>query len=182
MIWEEYRLHAIVFTLRSVMVWWTLNNSPWMRMLAVGSIHLMADMVTEVFGVDGETTVRGKSGGGKRLRTLLLKRGYAAYQVLALASHLLPSPTLDLAFNTFIGIQSSAFLMTLHRKNKITWKTHAIWYTACIGLSTLYIVRSVGVRVLIYAAVAYTARVGMGISKYVVWVWIGSLYHGMHYP
>lgn len=139
MMWEEYRLHAIVFSYRALVVA-VLDGFP--RLVGIGLIHLAADWVSAVFGTPGDTTVRGDHAREKSPRTRAMTRGYAMYQYLALASHLVGHNSMDLAYNAFIGVQSSAFCMTLHRKGIITWKGHAAVYSACIALSAAFIVQS----------------------------------------
>lgn len=65
-IWEEYRLHAIVFTMRSVTVylhgvWRPLRGSTWEPLalfVLVMSWHVMADEITRRFSDGNHTTVR----------------------------------------------------------------------------------------------------------------------------
>lgn len=62
-IWEEYRLHAISFTTRCVLVYafglfWPLEDS-WVTRVAlyctVLSMHVVADMITERYGPEDKT-------------------------------------------------------------------------------------------------------------------------------
>eukprot|EP00462_Mataza_sp_D1_P002754 CAMPEP_0175103020 /NCGR_PEP_ID=MMETSP0086_2-20121207/8812_1 /TAXON_ID=136419 /ORGANISM="Unknown Unknown, Strain D1" /LENGTH=219 /DNA_ID=CAMNT_0016377999 /DNA_START=44 /DNA_END=700 /DNA_ORIENTATION=+ len=132
-IWHEYRLHAIVFTLRCVFVYMAAVFRPFaegstadrlMHLPTVLIPHLLADEITRRYGPadKSETTVRVNE---KKDTGILLKMGarfYSFYQFAALGSHLLPNPRLaDLGFNTLVAIQSSAFLMTLFRKGLIEW-------------------------------------------------------------
>ena len=56
MIWEEYRLHAIVFSFRAPVVA-ALDGLP--RVLGIAAVHVVADEVTRRHGQPGNTTVRG---------------------------------------------------------------------------------------------------------------------------
>ena len=99
-------------------------------------------------------------------------RFYAFYQFTALASHLTPNARLaDLGYNTFIAIQSSAFLMTLYRKGVITEVTHALVYTACLIISMFHIFRNCGDAMFIAKlAGAYILRTDFRLNKYVLWL------------
>lgn len=152
-IWEEYRLHAIVFTVRCFAVFVfgyfrPLLNSPWEQPALFAMViahHIVADMISTKWGVPNQTTVRGKAHGREqelKPQILWLTRVYAFYQFFALASHLTPHPRMmDLAYNALIAIQSSAFLMTLYRKFIIHWWHHAIGYATCLVISGFHVVR-----------------------------------------
>jgi len=166
MIWEEYRMHAIVFSYRALVVA-ALDGFP--RVVGIGLIHAAADWASAVFGTPGNTTVRGDHDRKKSPRTVTLTRFYAVYQYLALASHLVGHNSMDLAYNAFIGVQSSAFCMTLHRKGIITWKGHATVYIACISLSALFIVQSLEWWQTALALACGVLRF-QGVEKYPLWL------------
>jgi hypothetical protein len=72
-IWEEYRLHAIVFTMRCFSLFLfayfaPLKGTQWeqpAQFALVMTHHLVADEISLRYGTSGETTVRGK---GKKLK------------------------------------------------------------------------------------------------------------------
>jgi len=166
-IWEEYRLHAIVFTCRGLCVYLT-SGLMW-RACAVLLVHVCADVVTAYHGECGNTTVRGDSHRPPRsLVVRVLIRMYSFYQVLALGSHLIAGDGRGLGYNTMIGIQSSAFCMTLHRKGLIRWQTHALVYSLCILLSSAYILCEMP-WILPGVCVVYVLRTVIGMNKYVLW-------------
>jgi len=107
----------------------------------------------------------------KGVRQLMLV--YAFYQFLALGSHLMPHGphAMDLAYNTLIAIQSSAFCMTLHRKGLIRWQTHAAVYGICLFMSGAYIL-SVMRSWAFFGAVlaAFIVRTQLRVSKYIIWI------------
>ena len=109
MIWEEYRLHAIVFSFRAPVVA-ALDGLP--RVLGIAVVHLIADEVTRRYGQPGNTTVRGEHARQKSWRVWAMTRSYAYYQYLALASHLVGTNSMDLGYNAFIAVQSSALPRT----------------------------------------------------------------------
>lgn len=167
-IWEEYRLHAVVFSFRAVAV---AGLSGFPRVLGIAAVHLAADEVTRRHGEPGSTTVRGKHDRDPSRRLWWLTRSYAVYQYLALASHLAApdAAALDLAFNSFIAVQSSAFCMTLHRKGLITWKGHAGTYLVCILLSGAYIIHVLPFYQVLLALVFGYGRM-QGLNKYPLWL------------
>lgn len=172
-IWEEYRLHAVVFSFRAVAVA-LLSGFP--RVMGIAAVHVAADEVTRRHGEPGSTTVRGKHDHDPSRRLWWLTRSYAVYQYLALASHLAATDdtALDLAFNSFIAVQSSAFCMTLHRKGLITWKGHAATYLVCIILSATYIVQMLPLYQVLLALVFGYGRM-QGLNKYPLWLLYWSI-------
>jgi hypothetical protein len=178
-IWEEYRLHAIIFSTRCASVYLMGTFRPFEGTLlervalplVVLAHHLGADRVTAVHGSkDGHTTVRVHDGHSKEITTVL--RFYALYQFTALASHLTPNARLaDLGYNTFIAIQSSAFLMTLYRKGVISEVSHGLVYTSCLIVSMYHIFRTCGNALfLAKLAAAYYLRTDFRMNKYVLWL------------
>jgi hypothetical protein len=172
-IWEEYRLHAVVFSFRAVVVA-ALDGFP--RVLGIAAVHLAADEVTCQWGQPGNTTVRG-DGSSKSRRMWWVTRSYAVYQYLALASHLVGTNTMDLGYNTFIAIQSSAFCMTLHRKGLISYRTHSIVYLVCIAMSAAFILQSLSAPQIALALVFGYGRM-QGLDKYPLWLlyWATTIY------
>ena len=166
MIWEEYRLHAVVFSFRALVV--AALDGP-SRVLGIAVVHLLADGVTRQWGEPGNTTLRGDHDRDPSTRLWLITRSYAVYQYLALASHLVGENSMDLAYNAFIAVQSSAFCMTLHRKGLITWKGHAATYIVCITVSAAFIVQSLAWWQTGLALACGYARM-QGVDKYPLWL------------
>lgn len=180
MIWEEYRLHAIVFTLRCMVVYviglmaqegfWRRDRATLLQFFSVMPLHFIADMITKKFGSPDSTTVRVKDDHSWQTKAVL--RFYAFYQFLALGAHLTPSSRLpDLAFNSLIAIQSSAFLMTLVRKGLVEPHTHAIVYSLCLLLSGFHILRLHSWDFALGVVLVFSARLYFGnrVSKF--WLW-----------
>lgn len=174
-IYEEYRQHAMVFTLRCFSVTALATVFPgcpeYVVPLVVMAHHLLVDNITSRHG-SGNTAVRAVS---DKLQTSSFYRRvaylYSFYQFLAIASHVCPSDRLaDLGYNTIIAIQSSAFMMTLYRKRIIRGRTHMIVYSLCLVLSSYHIVRHLGFYTTLLTAVAFTARANLrSVSKYAIW-------------
>jgi len=137
--------------------------------LLVCFMHILVDLVTMRYGKKGITAVRheGKDDGVIKFGKYL----YAFYQFVAMGGLLIVhESTKDLGFNTVIAIQSSAFLMTLKRKNLIKWYTHAFWYTLCLVISMYYMWIAKGGIFFLYILIAFIARTYIDMNKYVVWM------------
>jgi hypothetical protein len=185
-IWNEYRLHAIIFSLRCVStylmgLYYPYQNTEMdnlVQFVFIMSHHLVVDEITRRVG-PGDlkmTTIRGKEvNGGKSTNELKSHRSvllfYAFYQFCLLGGSLVPSARLaDLGYNGLIAIQSSAFLMTLFRKGLIRWWTHAFWYTLSLALSQA-VMCAVLPAFWFYPKVAFmfNLRINFGIDKYIIW-------------
>lgn len=174
-IWHEYRLHAIIFTLRclSVYILSFITQNIFVHFVVIFPHHLIVDTITTVYGDKRQTTVRVND---KQKDTFIVKSGkrmYSFYQFFASASHLAPHPrAADLAFNTLIAIQSSAFMMTLVRKNLVSYQTHIIVYSACLLLSSLFICIQFYHVLHIFlplVSLIFFMRVHYSLNKYLLW-------------
>lgn len=193
MIWEEYRLHAIVFATRCMSVFFYgyfrplspdngfNENLEYVALFVLVMLHhVVADLITQRHGsASGHTTVRIDDSKDSIVTTIFL-RFYAFYQVTAVGSHLLPTPSrfglCELGFNTLIAIQSSAFLMTLYRKNLIVQRTHAVWYTSALVVSIFHIFRShSSAAFLLKILLVYLLRTGLNANKYALWCGFGAV-------
>mmetsp|Transcript_55102 Transcript_55102/g.135148 ORF Transcript_55102/g.135148 Transcript_55102/m.135148 type:complete len:271 (-) Transcript_55102:87-899(-) len=177
-IYEEYRQHAALFTLRSASMFALAVLAPRavaqhraVRYALLFAWHVQVDRVTARWGTAGQTAVRGADR-TSRWEVWLLRRFYALYQFAALASNLVyHDDGAALAFNTIIAIQSSAFLMTLHRKGLVKWQTHATVYSLCLFASYYYIYYQLGSpRFVAAVLLAFAARSYFGVNKYLVWL------------
>jgi hypothetical protein len=183
-IYEEYRVHAILFTLRAILVsvfglvmhLIPVSVQKVSLIALVLSIHLLVDYVTIKHGRSGVTAVRVANTDKGFLK--FGKLCYSYYQFLALACHLIIDQNLkDLGFNAVIAIQSSAFLMTLKRKNIIEWYTHAFFYSFALFLSMVYMFMAKGTTFFIYVGIVFTARISLNFNKYPLWlVYILTIY------
>jgi hypothetical protein len=185
-IWEEYRLHAIVFSLRCFSVWSFHHFKPeflvgteteyFLLYMTVMLHHVVVDKITDAYGTPGQTAVRVKND-DSNATIWYAKRYYGFYQFSALASHLLPGSELgEMGFNALIAIQSSAFLMTLFRKGLIEWYSHAFWYTTCLILSQMQMYRVFGAVFFAKILVLFLLRIKLRMNKYLIWA-LFSLSH-----
>jgi hypothetical protein len=173
-IYEEYRLHAIVFTTRAVGISlfgiYTTELDENTRRWALGgmlvSLHLLVDWITRKYGTVGVTAVRNNNDGDYKYIRLF----YSFYQICALGSHIIVDKNLcDLGYNALVAIQSSTFLMTLKRKSIIRWKSHMFWYSFALLLSYSVIWRTKGWQFFIQMAVVFFFRVNFNMNKYLLW-------------
>ena len=176
-IYEEYRLHAMIFTLRCVSVYacavlWPAEQRPFYAIaIIVAAHHLLADYVTKLHG-NGSTAVRTNA---KDLNSFYKRVAlfYSFYQFMAIASHILPNDRLaDLGWNAIIAIASSAFMMTLYRKRIIRGMTHVVVYSFCLLLSMFHIARLIGLVATLLVAATFLLRINLPrkySNKYVCW-------------
>ena len=186
-IYEEYRLHAIIFTLKCFFTFFIavlFPERPWYVIPAIAGLHHYgADMITQQHGSDGNTAVRSTS---ERLQISdfykKMSLVYSFYQFLAIASHLIYNQrSADLGYNALIAIQSSAFLMTLYRKKIITGKTHMLAYSGCLVLSSYHILMLLDSYTVFLTFCAFVTRIKTSISKYLIWSGFLFLNHFMNH-
>ena len=185
-IWEEYRLHAIVFCLRLTSsslfgALWPMQNNDWDHVALfciVMAHHLVVDEITRRLGPGdpNQTTVRGhtdeKTGKSSNNHTApkAVTLGYAFFQHCALGSTLLPTSRLmDLGYNSLVAVQSSAFLMTLFRKGLIRWYTHAAWYSIALVLAWMVMYNTLPLYFWAKIAICFNLRVNYRMDKYKIW-------------
>jgi hypothetical protein len=178
-IYEEYRRHAMVFTLRCFSVFSMAvlyPERPWYILpLVVASHHLLADYITKINGTEGNTAVRSTSRIVKddSIYKKYISKFYSFYQFLAIASHITNhEETPDLAYNAIIAIQTSAFAMTLYRKKIIKGLGHLAIYGSCLILSTYHILRILTFYELFLTSMVFYTRISLENklnNKYILW-------------
>lgn len=128
-IWEELRLHSFVFALRAILVIWFQEFSYFI----VLSTMLVADNITFSCGTQNVTTVRGVH--TRNSNSLAKKLTGQFFSISQIGATIICSGMFQckfssaLAFSTLPPIQTSAFGMTLLRKNIITKQMWQIIYT-----------------------------------------------------
>lgn len=181
-IYEEYRLHAIIFTIRSVAISLIgmylpitdLKISQLIILCIMLAVHLAVDWITLKFGTKGVTAVRN----AKEKTHRFVRYFFSFYQFVALAAHLIYDEKMyDLGFNALIAIQSSAFLMTLKRKNIIRWYSHLFWYGLALVLSMVVFYQVKGVMFFVIVGAFFGLRVAFDLNKYILW----AFYSFCHY-
>jgi hypothetical protein len=174
-IYEEYRLHAILFTTTAVsvslfgMYATKFMDNSFQKIVLVAMIFALrglVDSVTSNYGTKGVTAVRNNNDGEYKYVRLF----YSFYQICALGSFITYNDDLrDLGFNTLIAIQSSTFLMTLKRKSLIRWKSHVLWYSFALLLSYWVMYRMREPTFFFQMLAVFFIRVQFNINKYLLW-------------
>ncbi len=182
-IYEEYRLHAILFTSTAVSVSLfglyadQYIEQPYQKFALIGLIFAlrgMVDLVTYKYGTDGVTAVRNNGDGQYKYIRLF----YSFYQICALGSFIIVNPNLNnLGFNTLIAIQSSTFLMTLKRKSLIRWTSHMFWYSFSLVLSYYVMYLSLEPTFFLQMLVVFFFRVKFNMNKYLLWSSYATVYY-----
>lgn len=176
-IYKEYQLHAILFTTRATIPYMlTALDRPQYIMPAFVLCHFLVDWTTHTYGTPGVTAVRVR-GNTKRIGVRMARYFFSFYQIVALASLLGGRDAAAMGFNTLGAIQSSAFLMTLRRKNIIGWTTYVFWYSVALVLSYAYIYHIYGWRIYLASAIIFGGRI-MKVNKYLLWslFWLATRY------
>jgi len=170
-IWEELRIHSLVFGSRSCLIILFPEHAYY---ILIGTM-LIADIASYTFGIPNVTTVRGNNNVKKNS---LIKKIYACFfstsqmgaTILCggfFQKGFIPNPIL--VFSTLPAIQTSAFGMTLMRKNIIDKNTWQIAYS--IELTLVYIIWYMeygNFNIVLYSLFAYLLRTN-GLNKYVLW-------------
>ena len=181
-IWKEMRLHVLIFSTRGIIT----GLFPEYAFFSCIGTMIAADIATYFYGTNGATTLRSDHTKSSTLLEKFVKGIYATSQFGAtiICSGLFQKQVSQpLAFMTILPIQTSAFLMTLVRKNIIGvvgWNIvyslellllYVMWYTEYNNLNVLFI-----------SSLVYLSRPHM--SKYVIWsslylthIYFTTLYH-----
>ena len=175
-IYEEYRQHAMVFTLRSFTLFSILMLAPKTHPYAIFGIvllhHVLVDYITSIHGTEGNTAVRANAEKVSSFYKMVAKF-YSLYQFLALGSYLFTnSRHIDMAYNAIIAIQSSAFMMTLYRKRIVRGKTHMAIYSFCLLLSAFHICSVLDYLTTGVILLAFFLRINLPrafSNKYAIW-------------
>lgn len=180
MIYPEFRLHSIIFALRSLLVM-LFHNYNGARVCIVIGTFLGADIVT--YFLKKDTTMRGMPfsdkvpiGFRKGLNTF-----YSVSQVMATMNTMI-SPNIDSSFVILFPIQIAAFLMTCVRKGLIGADGWHILYTLSLLLNYsngLYCYNGDLWGMLNYCFFVFSfclLRFKFNINKYILWFTVICFY------
>lgn len=176
-IWNELRLHATIFSFRSCLtIIFPMHSIEILVLTLIG-----ADIATYFYGTPGISTVRGNiERHGKRNATKELSAAF--FSISQIGATIICGGLLQkqvspiLVFLTLPPIQTSAFGMTLLRKNLITKNIWTIVYLFELSLVYIYWYFEYGnVNIFFYALPFYILR-RQNISKYILWAGY-ILYH-----
>eukprot|EP00485_Elphidium_margaritaceum_P011168 CAMPEP_0202704654 /NCGR_PEP_ID=MMETSP1385-20130828/17308_1 /ASSEMBLY_ACC=CAM_ASM_000861 /TAXON_ID=933848 /ORGANISM="Elphidium margaritaceum" /LENGTH=323 /DNA_ID=CAMNT_0049362735 /DNA_START=48 /DNA_END=1019 /DNA_ORIENTATION=- len=188
MIWEEYRQHAIVFTLRSYVLallslFFSSETHPddiglyAIKFASVLGCHYLADVVTKIHGSRGMTSVRGTLKGHS-----LKEIGKAEYyskiffswaQIVGasglMARHLTPAAGIDGAFAGMMLIQFSAFFFTLQKSGIISpFGWNVLYGVVIVAMLHVFFVH-IELFFLVAGTVVAYFRTVHGVNKFVLW-------------
>ena len=169
-IWSELRLHTAIFSLRACLV----ILFPRYAIHIVAGTLVAADIATVYRGTPGVSTVRG-SIAKHGTRGWIKEISAAFFSVSQIGATIIcgglfqPSVSPMLVFMTLPPVQTSAFGMTLMRKNRISNRAWTAVYVAELLSAYVYWFLAYGnVHVFFYAIPLYLLR-RRGVSKYVLW-------------
>ena len=168
-IWEELRIHSLIFGLRSAFI----VIFPKFSIPIVFGTLFLADIATYYYGIPNITTVRGnnnveKKSNVKKLYSMFFSTSQMGATIIC-AGFFQENISPILVFCTLPAIQTSAFGMTLLRKNIITKEIWQIVYS--LELVLVYIVwyfEYKNLNVLGYSLIAYLLR-SNELNKYILW-------------
>lgn len=169
-IWEELRLHSMIFAFRACMS----ILFPILAPIFVFTTMFSADCATYVFGEIGTTTVRGNHG---RISSRWLKRfNTAFFSISQLGATIIcggffqSSFSPALAFATLPPIQTSAFGMTLIRKNVINKTVWQAIYAAELAFVYLLWYKETGNMIIFPMSLLCYMMRRNGVDKYTLFV------------
>ena len=180
MIYKEFRLHSIIFGLRSVIcaLGFYYNHGLFYNIFVINLTMIFADIVTIMFGVESKT-MRGMPF-GKDISELNKKTITKMHSIQQLAATMYMTGNIDSAFAPLFAIQIAAFLMTLVRKSIISeldwhrfyaislWINIFVYWSFEDNFTPLFIIFG------IYGF--YYIRILNGYNKYLVWNLIFLIY------
>lgn len=180
MIYPEFRLHSILFALRSLLVMLFHNYSLVRSYIVIGTL-VGADIVTHFLKKD--TTMRGMPFSDKVPSWFRnnLNTFYSVSQVMA-TMNTMKSDNIDSSFMILFPIQIAAFLMTCVRKGLIGADGWHILYTISLLLNYfhgLYCYNGDLWGMVKYCFIVFTfclLRFKFNINKYILWFTVVCLY------
>jgi hypothetical protein len=183
MIYPEFRLHSIVFALRSVICCfihlYVERFALYYKMIACFITMLSADLITKHYFVEGDTTMRAMpySTEINVFDQRSITYFYSYQQISATLFMLFNS---DSAFSPLFAIQIAAFLMTLVRKNIISPNTWHICYSLSL-LINIFILKTLLLSEIILLLITnhlfILLRFTLKINKYISWACIFCIFN-----
>lgn len=174
MIWKEFRLHNIVFACRSfacILLWSVGLRCQWIVVFLTMSV---ADVITWRLGSEQDKTMRAMPTPYEwtDVDYAPLQRLYALAQFAATMS-CTASP--DLAMLVAMPVQTSAFLMTLVRKGKMSprqWHivyAFTLWIVQATSSTALFWREMPFMNRIVFSCLGARIRRRFNVNKYVLW-------------
>lgn len=170
-IWNELRIHSMLFSYRAIFSILFPNYAVFIGLATM----VLADITSRYHGTPGVSTVRGQQDRvGKRSLTKEISGAFFSISQFGatIITMGLFQPTVSpiLVFSTLPPIQTSAFGMTLIRKNIINKTVWSVIYAAELGITYAIWYQIYGnLDIFIISATLYFLR-RVGISKYLIWM------------
>jgi len=168
-IWEELRLHSMIFAYRAC---FSILFPEYARVIIFLTM-IAADLTTKYVGDDTFTTVRGQHDKEKSWKKQIYSVFFSMSQMGATAicsGCFQPNYNKFLTFQTLIPIQTSAFGLTLLRKNIIDKTTWQVVYSIELSLVYIYWYYEYGnLYIIPMSGIPYFFR-KIGFSKYIIWL------------
>ncbi len=203
MIWPEFRLHSIVFALRSIIVmstFWFDQTLPWIgwyyvipfvRLGAVLGTLVAADSITNTY----YESIKQQKNNARLSATMrdmpypketpdwLIQSSTFSYSVsqVAATTVMMFTKNIEQAFVVLFPIQLAALLMTLVRKGIITARDWHILYSVSLLMNYIYGIMSnasdgpAWLRWSIVVGFCFL-RFKFRINKYILWIVVGMSY------
>lgn len=176
-IWEELRLHSLIFSWRACMI--ILIGKKYSIPISFLTM-VFADLATYKYGDKNNSTVRGNHDKEKTLKQKIVGSFFSMSQLgatLFCFGSFQNDLNYSLVFQTLMPIQTSAFALTLLRKNIINKKTWQIVYTFQLltGYIMWYLIYG-NLYIIPYVIILYLLRIIIP-SKYVLWIIVVSFDH-----
>ncbi len=167
-IWEELRLHSMIFAYRAC---FSILFPDYAKIIIFLTM-IAADLATKFVGDETYTTVRGQHDKEKSFKKQMYSAFFSMSQMGATAicsGCFQKNHNKFLTFQTLIPIQTSAFGLTLLRKNIIDKTTWQIVYS--IELSLVYILWYFVYRNFFIIPMSFFPFLlrKIGVSKYIIW-------------
>jgi hypothetical protein len=169
-IWEELRIHALLFSWRACFGIIFPNYSEIISYITL----ILADLTTYKFGTTNISTVRGQIN-KVGTRNFVKEVSSAFFSISQFGATIITMgifqnrPNIILIFSTIPPIQTSAFGMTLIRKNIINKQTWSLLYIVqLLFVYILWYCEYKNINIFFYSTILYILR-RLGVSKYLLW-------------
>jgi hypothetical protein len=193
-IWDEYRIHALIFSSRSIIgllyIWvkkkYQLNYN---RLFSVSLVMLILSLssLTSYYIGHNTTTIRGVTNNlikkyNKKKDLLLSFKMIAVLSQLSMYSYCLTTNwnSYSILYGNLLVLQFTSFMMTLIKKGKISGFIASIIYTLIllflfiIGIYNIFIYESIytALKITIFTLIVYYFRCIHGVNKFLIWSFI----------
>lgn len=176
MIYPEYRMHSIIFALRSVIccfIYFYNYNYKYI-MITCGLTFILSDIITLYYNQFGKN--------GKTMRNMPFDKSIiledqntiiSIHSIHQIGATLFMFGNIETAFSPMFAIQVAALLMTLVRKSIITSSMWHLLYSMCLGINYLLFISmtpALFILLQILVNIHYFIIFKYKINKYIAWL------------